>query len=203
MPDFHLYALHEKVKPITMHMLQNRDVGYLLVRVTPQSGIAVMETLKREWRQIAPKSEFQGSFLDENTDRWYRKEEKLSQIYSLAAGIAIVLSCMGLFAIALLTIEQRTKEIGVRKVLGASVFSIVTLLSTDFLKLVVVAIVIASPVAWYAMHRWLEGFAYKIDVEWWVFALTGLLAVSIALLTVSYQSVKAALMNPVKSLRSE
>ncbi|MBC8151632.1 MAG: FtsX-like permease family protein, partial [Bacteroidetes bacterium] len=149
------------------------------------------------------KSEFQGSFLDENTDRWYRKEEKLSQMYTLAAGIAIVLSCMGLFAIALLTIQQRTKEIGVRKVLGASVGSIVALLSKDFLKLVLIAIVIASPIAWYAMNQWLKDFAYKIDIEWWVFAGAGLLAVSIALLTVSFQSVKAALMNPVKSLRSE
>ncbi|GAB3643474.1 ABC transporter permease [Spirosoma arcticum] len=202
-PDFHLYALHEKVKPITMHMSQNRDVGYLLVRVTPQSGVSVMETLKREWRQIAPKSEFQGSFLDENTNRWYRKEEKLSQMYSLAAGIAIGLSCMGLFAIALITIQQRTKEIGVRKVLGASVTSIVALLSKDFLKLVLIAIVIASPIAWYAMHRWLQDFAYKITIEWWVFGLAGLLAVGIALLTVSFQSIRAALMNPVKSLRSE
>ncbi len=202
-PDFHLYALREKVKPITMHLLQNRDVRYLLVRVTPQSMVPMMATLKREWQQISPKSEFQGSFLDENTDRWYRKEEKLSQMYTLAAGIAIVLSCMGLFAIALLTIQQRTKEIGVRKVLGASVASIVTLLSKDFLKLVLIAIVIASPIAWYAMNRWLQDFAYKIDIEWWVFAGAGLLAVGIALLTVSFQSIKAALMNPVKSLRSE
>ena len=207
-PDFHLYSLKEKEKPITMHMLQNRDVQYLLVRVhphrvTPQSALTMLEMLKREWLQIAPKSEFQGSFLDENTDRWYRKEEKLSQMFSLAAGIAIVLSCMGLFAIALLTIQQRTKEIGVRKVLGASVGSIVALLSKDFLKLVLIAIMIASPIAWYAMNRWLQDFAYKIDIEWWVFALAGLLAVGIALLTVSFQSVKAALMNPVKSLRSE
>ena len=202
-PDFHLYALREKVKPITLHMSQNRDVRYLLVRVTPQSEVAMMETLKREWRQIAPKSEFQGSFLDENTDRWYWKEEKLSQMFSLAAGIAIALSCMGLFAIALLTIQQRTKEIGVRKVLGASVASIVGLLSKDFLKLVLIAIVIASPIAWYAMNRWLQNFAYKIDIEWWIFAGAGVLATSVALLTVSCQSIKAALMNPVKSLRSE
>lgn len=202
-PDFHLYALREKVKPITLHMSQDSDVRYLLVRVVPQSEVTMMETLKREWRQIAPKSAFQGSFLNENTDRWYKKEEKLSQMFTLAAGIAIALSCMGLFAIALLTIQQRTKEIGVRKVLGASVASIVGLLAGDFLKLVLIAIAIASPIAWYAMNRWLQDFAYKTDVEWWVFAGAGLLAVVIALLTVSFQSVKAALMNPVKSLRSE
>ena len=163
----------------------------------------MMETLKREWRQIAPKSEFQASFLDENTDRWYKREERLSQMFSLAAGIAIVLSCMGLFAVALMSIQQRTKEIGVRKVLGASVVSIVALLSKDFLRLVLIALVIASPIAWWAMHQWLRDFAYQISIEWWVFGLAGLLAVGIALLTVSFQSVKAALMNPVKSLRSE
>ena len=110
---------------------------------------------------------------------------------------------MGLFSIALISIQQRTKEIGVRKVLGASVPSIVALLSKDFLKLVVIAILIASPLAWWAMDKWLRDFAYKIDIEWWVFALAGLLAVSIALLTVSFQSIRAALVNPVKSLRSE
>jgi putative ABC transport system permease protein len=115
----------------------------------------------------------------------------------------LLIACLGLFGLATFTAEQRTKEIGVRKVLGASVGSIVTLLSKDFLKLVLIAIVIASPIAWYAMHRWLQNFAYKIDIEWWVFALAGLLAVGIALLTVSFQSIKAALTNPVKSLRSE
>ncbi len=202
-PDFHLYALRDKIAPIVMHLHQTDDVQYLMVRVMPRNMVAMLETLKRDWRQIAPKSDFQGSFLDENTDRWYRKEERLSQMFSLASGIAILLSCLGLFAIALLTIEQRTKEIGVRKVLGASVTSIVTLLSGDFLKLVLVAIVIATPLAWYAMHQWLQDFAYKTDLEWWVFAGAGVLAIGIAFLTVSFQSVKAALMNPVKSLRSE
>src|SRR5919199_3038248 len=163
--------------------------------------VSMMETLKKEWRQIAPKSEFIGSFMNENTDRWYRREEKMAQMLSIAAGVAIALSCMGLFAIALLTIQQRTKEIGVRKVLGASVFSIVGLLSKDFLKLVVIAILIASPIAWYAMSQWLKDFAYRIDMEWWVFAIAGLLAISIALFTVSFQSIKAAFTNPIKSLR--
>ncbi|MBC8153538.1 MAG: FtsX-like permease family protein, partial [Bacteroidetes bacterium] len=125
------------------------------------------------------------------------------QIVLYFSGIAILISCLGLFGLAAFTAEQRTKEIGVRKVLGASVSSIVALLSKDFLKLVLIAIVVASPIAWFAMNRWLQDFAYKIDIEWWVFALAGLLAVGIALLTVSFQSVKAALMNPVKSLKSE
>ena len=124
-------------------------------------------------------------------------------MFNFFAGIAILVSCLGLFGLAAYTAEQRTKEIGVRKVLGASVGNIVALLSKDFLKLVLVGIFIASPLAWYLMNGWLQGFAYKISIEWWVFALAGLLAVGIALLTVSFQSVKAALTNPVKSLRTE
>ncbi|MCX6214310.1 ABC transporter permease [Spirosoma sp.] len=201
--DFNLYSLHEEAKPITLQMESSAPIQYILVRVNPQNLTGAMETIKSAWKSIAPKQEFIGSFLDENTERWYRKEQRLSTIFSTAAGIAILLSCMGLFSIALLTIEQRTKEIGVRKVLGASVASIVTLLTKDFLKLVFAAILIASPLAWWAMDNWLQDFAYKIDIAWWVFAVAGLLAVVIALLTVSYQSVKAALMNPVKSLKTE
>ncbi|MBD2757021.1 ABC transporter permease [Spirosoma validum] len=201
--DFNLYSLHQEAKPIALQMQTNDPVRYVLIRVNPQNLTGAMDIIKTAWKTIAPKQEFIGSFLDENTERWYKREERLSNIFSAAAGIAIVLSCMGLFAIALLTIQQRTKEIGVRKVLGASVFSIVGLLSKDFMKLVIAAIIIASPIAWYAMDKWLADFAYKIDIEWWVFAVAGLLAITIALLTVSFQSVKAALMNPVKSLKTE
>ena len=124
-------------------------------------------------------------------------------LYRVFAGLCVFIACLGLFGLSAFTAEARTKEIGVRKVLGASVSSIVALLSKDFLKLVLIAILIASPIAWWAMNRWLQDFTYRISIEWWVFALAGLLAVGIALLTVSFQSVKAALMNPVKSLRSE
>jgi putative ABC transport system permease protein len=202
-PDFHLYALRNEIKPIALHLQQDSDVRYLLVRAAPQGVLPLMETLRQEWRQIAPRAEFLGSFLNENTDRWYRREERLGQMFSLAAGIAIALSCTGLFAVALLSIQQRTKEIGVRKVLGASVLSLVGLLSKDFLQLVLLALVIASPLAWWAMNQWLADFPYRIAVEWWIFAATGALALAIAFLTVSVQSVKAALMNPVKSLRTE
>ena len=201
--DFNLYSLHQKAAPIVLQMEPDKAISYLLVRVAPTNLSGAMETVRVAWKSIAPKQEFSGSFLDENTDRWYRREARLSRLFTTAAGIAIFLSCMGLFAVAVMRTEQRTKEIGVRKVLGASVTSIVALLSQDFLKLVLIAIVIASPIAWYAMNRWLQDFAYKITIEWWVFALAGLLAVGIALLTVSFQSIKAALMNPVKSLRSE
>ena len=201
--DFNLYSLHQEAQPVTLQMQSNWPISYILVRVNPQNLTGAMETIKRVWKTIAPRQEFIGSFLDENTERWYKKEQRLATIFSSAAGVAILLSCMGLFAIALITIQQRTKEIGVRKVLGASVTSIVTLLSKDFLKLVIVAILIAAPIGWWAMNKWLADFAYKINIDWWVFALAGGLAIFIALITVSFQSIKAALMNPVKSLRSE
>lgn len=202
-PDFHLYSLHDKIDALTMQIGKSNSMAYALLRLKPGKMIAVMDKVKKFWKSELPDKEFQGSFLDENTDRWFKKEQQLSTIYSIAAAISIIISCMGLFAIALLMIEQRIKEIGVRKSLGASVRSIVEMLSKDFIKLVLVAIVIASPIAWYAMNNWLKDFAYHITIQWWVFAATGLLAIVIALLTVSYQSIRAALMNPVKSLRSE
>jgi ABC-type antimicrobial peptide transport system permease subunit len=127
----------------------------------------------------------------------------VSKLANYFAFLAIFISCLGLFGLATFTAEQHTKEIGVRKVLGASVSHIVSQLSFSFLKPVAIALLIAFPIAWYAMNRWLQGFAYKIDIEWWMFALAGLLTIGIALLTVSYQSVKAALVNPVKSMRTE
>ncbi|WP_435357055.1 ABC transporter permease [Emticicia sp. SJ17W-69] len=203
-PDFNLYSLHEKREAITLQLTRKmRGVTYILVRVNPQNMSASMDLVKKTWKEIAPETEFQGSFIDENVNRWYKKEERLSQIFTTAAGIAILLSCMGLFAIALIVIEQRTKEIGVRKVLGASIPNIVTLISKDFLKLVLVAFVIATPIGYYLMSKWLEDFAYKTDLSWWIFALAGIASLVIALITVSYQSIKAALMNPVKSLKTE
>ena len=133
----------------------------------------------------------------------YKKEQQFAQILNTATGIAIFISCMGLFGLVAFTTRQRTKEIGIRKVLGASVTQIVQLLSKDFLKLVILGIVIASPIAYWAMNKWLQDFAYRIDIEWWIFALAGIVAIVIALLTVSYQSIRAAMVNPVKSLRTE
>ncbi len=162
-----------------------------------------VEQIKATYARVFPEVAFAGRFYEEVLERYYEAEQRMGLLYRVFAVLTIFIACLGLFGLAAFTAEQRTKEIGVRKVLGASVASIVALLSKDFLKLVLIAILIASPVAWYAMSRWLEGFAYKIDIEWWGFGLAGLLAVGIALLTVSVQSVKAALTNPVKSLRSE
>src|SRR5258706_9609265 len=140
---------------------------------------------------------------DENMDHFYKSESRWSSIVGWAGGISIFLACLGLFGLAALAAVNRTKEIGIRKVLGASLSGIVGLLSKDFLKLVVIALVIASPLAWYFMHNWLQGFAYRINIGWYVFAITGIVAVLIALLTISLQAIKAAVAKPVKSLRSE
>jgi putative ABC transport system permease protein len=191
-----------------------RNIGALSLVLSPQSGAvsfrlsgtdvpALLRQIEAKWKQFAPGQPFSYSFLQDSFDQMYRAEQRVGTVVLLFSVLAILIACLGLFGLAAFMAEQRTKEIGVRKVLGASVPNIVGLLSKDFLKLVVIAIVIASPLAWYAMNSWLKDFAYKIDIEWWVFALAGTLAVAIALLTVSFQSIKAALMNPVNSLRSE
>ncbi|SFF30450.1 ABC transporter permease [Spirosoma endophyticum] len=161
------------------------------------------EQIKAIYARVYPEVAFSGKFYDEELNTYYAADQQLGLLYRVFAGLTLFIACLGLFGLATFTAEQRTKEIGVRKVLGASISSIVALLSKDFLKLVLIAIVIASPIAYYAMNRWLQDFAHRIDISGWVFALSGLLAVGIALLTVSYQSIKAALMNPAKSLRSE
>lgn len=201
--DFHFKSLHRELAPLTMTVRPNWGITYIFIRVQPDNLPASMELIKTAWKEVNPKAPFLGSFLDENTDRTYSGETRLSQIFISGAVLAILISCMGLFAIALLAILQRTKEIGIRKVLGASVPHIVGLVSKDFLVLVLIAIVIATPIAWYAMHNWLQSFHYRIDIAWWVFALAGIIALLIAFITLSLQSVKAALRNPVNSLRSE
>ncbi|MBD2756929.1 ABC transporter permease [Spirosoma sp. BT704] len=202
-PDYHLYSLQQEKKPITMHLSHSEPISYIFVRVTPQSLNTSMGKLRGIWGEIAPGAEFTGSFLDENIDAWYRNEDSMAQVFSFASGIAILLSCLGLFAVALMAIEQRTKEIGVRKVLGASIPGIVLLLSRDFVKLVLIALAIATPLTWFLMNQWLAEYPYRIDISIWVFVLVGGAAVLIALATVSFHSIKAALVNPVKSLRSE
>ena len=199
--DFHFKSLHERISPLVMTL--GNTAGTMIVKVKTQNIAGVLAALESNWKQFKAEGPFAYSFLDERFQATYRAEQKAGQILGIFAGLTIFVACLGLFGLATFTAEQRTKEIGVRKVLGASLTSIVSLLSRDFLKLVLVAIVLAAPIAGYAMNRWLQDFAYRIDLEWWVFALAGLLAVGIALLTVSFQSVKAALMNPVKSLRSE
>ncbi|HEY6978639.1 MAG TPA: FtsX-like permease family protein, partial [Chitinophagaceae bacterium] len=142
-------------------------------------------------------------FLDEHFNKQYANDQLFGKVFTIFASFAIFIACLGLLGLSLFATAQRTKEIGVRKVLGASVSNIVMLLSKDFIKLVLIAFIIASPVAWYIMHTWLQDFAYRINISWWIFIAAGLLALIIALLTISFQSIKAAVANPVKSLRTE
>lgn len=200
--DFVFNSARDKIPP-TILFLRPEWNGTLYVRTAGQNTKQALAAAERVWKQNSPQYPFAYAFLDDSYDQLYKAEQRTGQLFQFFAGIAILISCLGLFGLAAYTAEQRTKEIGVRKVLGASIFSIVGLLSKDFLTLVIVAIVIASPLAWWAMNAWLKDFAYKITIEWWVLALAGILAVGIALLTVSFQSIRAALMDPVKSLRSE
>ncbi|MVM32564.1 FtsX-like permease family protein [Spirosoma sp. HMF4905] len=205
--DFHEQSFHEKISPVFIGYMprQAKDIGVKLATKGGQLSDlkATLASIEQQWKAVYPDNKFDYAFLDESIANLYEKEQKTGQLVNMATAIAILISCMGLFGLATFTAQQRTKEIGVRKVLGASVPSIVALLSKDFLVLVVIALVIASPIAWWAMSQWLKDFAYKVDLEWWVFALAGILAIVIALLTVGFQSIKAALTNPVKSLRSE
>ncbi|NIJ51809.1 ABC transporter permease [Dyadobacter arcticus] len=199
--NFHFESLRKNIGALSLTL----QPSYGLVAISLEGGnyINTINQVQALWKQMAPGQPFNYRFMDEDFDNVYRSEQRIGQIFITFAVISILIGCLGLFGLSAYTAERRTKEIGVRKVLGASVSNIVALLSKDFLKLVLLSIVIGSPIAWYGMNTWLKEFAYHIDIAWWMFALAGLLAIVIALLTVSFQSIKAALMNPVKSLKSE
>jgi putative ABC transport system permease protein len=199
--DFHFKSFHERISPLLMVMGKNEGTIILKAKTRDVSGLVA--SLQKQWAAFKTGVPFDYYFLDESLRNTYLAEQKTGRILGVFAGLTIFVACLGLFGLAMFTAEQRQKEIGVRKVLGATTASVVGLLSKDVLKPVLVAIVLASPIAWFAMSRWLQDFAYKVAIEWWMFAIAGVLAVAVALLTVSFQSVKAALMNPVRSLRSE
>jgi ABC-type antimicrobial peptide transport system permease subunit len=201
-PDFHLYSMHEKTEPITIS-ISDKALSYLLIRVNTNNTSATMDIVKLAYARVEPGIEFKGSFVNENIERWYETEQMLSRMFSIAAIVAIVLSCMGLFGIAFIAIKQRVKEIGVRKVLGASVSNVAVLVTKEFIRPVMLAMVIATPIAWWAMSQWLQDFPYRVNIQWTVFVAVGLIAVLISIATVASQAIKAALANPVKSLRSE
>jgi ABC-type antimicrobial peptide transport system permease subunit len=201
--DFHFNSLHEAIEPLIIRLDNNWNWGTILVRTKAGKTQEAITGLEKICKALNPKFPFTYQFSDQEYARLYKSEQVVSKLSNFFAFLAIFISCLGLFGLATFTSEQRTKEIGVRKVLGASVSDIVSLLSTNFLKPVAIAMLIAFPVAWYAMNYWLLDFAYKIDIEWWMFAIVGLLTIGIALLTVSYQSIKSAIVNPVKSLRTE
>jgi len=200
--NFHYASLRELIEPLAM-VYAPRTQAYFSVRISGSNLPATLTHLQTMFTEAFPGNPFSYTFLDESLQGQYKAEIRFGQLIGALSVLAILIACMGLFGLTAYSFSKRTKEIGMRKVLGASVSSIVLLLSQDFLKLVVISIVIASPLAWYAMDWWLQDFAYKVGIDWWLFLLAGGLAVGISLLTVSFQSLKAALMNPVKSLRTE
>ncbi|RIV17349.1 ABC transporter permease [Fibrisoma montanum] len=200
--DFHLRSLHNQIEPLVLVLHPDRGDN-LLIRVAPRNVPAALDYVRETYEAVNPGQPFEYAFLDQIFAEQYRSDERKGGLFLGFSGIAIFIAYLGLFGLATFTAEQRTKEIGVRKVLGASVTSIVTLLSKDFMKLVFIAIVLATPLAWYAMHQWLQNFAYKIAIDWWMFVLAGVTAVAVAVLTISVQSIKAAITNPVNSLRTE
>ncbi|MCU0324599.1 MAG: ABC transporter permease [Spirosomaceae bacterium] len=200
--NFNYASLRENVASLSM-CIAKRPYGMISVRVHSDNFKQSIAKIEEKWKARAGGTPLNYEFLDDAFDNMYRNEQRIGKVFISFAVLAILIACLGLFGLAAFTVEQRTKEIGIRKVLGASVTSITTLLSRDFLKLVFVSIVIASPIAYYFMDKWLSDFVYRIKIEWWIFASAGILATLIAFVTVSYQAIKAALVNPMKSLKTE
>jgi len=199
--DFNFESMKDEVGGLCLVL--GNSPGMMAVKISGENLPATVAAITSQWKEFLPQQTIRFTFLDESFAGMYANVQRMGTIFSYFAVLAIVIACLGLFGLAAFTTEQRTKEIGIRKVLGASVAGIVRMLSSDFVKLVLISILIASPIAWWAMGKWLEDFAYRIDIQWWVFAVAGLAAVLIALLTVSWQAVRAAVANPVDSLRNE
>ncbi len=201
--DFHYRPFKEKLMPQMFHQYADYAPYKFFVKIRPGNPAPALAAMQKAWSNVVADLPFKYSFLDESLNNFYKTEKKWSNIIGWAGGISVFLACLGLFGLAALAAINRTKEIGIRKVLGASLPTIVKLLSKDFLKLVVVALVIAAPFAWYFMNKWLQDFAYRISIGWWIFILAGSLALIIAFITIGFQAVKAGIANPVAALRSE
>jgi putative ABC transport system permease protein len=199
--DFNFNSLHENVSPVILTLADNN--GGLSVRVQTNNLPTLMAQINAAWKELNPNIQINYSFMDQDFDASYRTEQRTGQIFIVFTTLAIVIACLGLFGLAAYAAEQRTKEIGIRKVLGASVAAITGMLSVDFVKLVGISILIASPIAWYLMNLWLRDFAYRISIQWWVLVVAAAGALIIAIITVSFQSIKAAIANPVDSLKNE
>lgn len=199
--DFHFKSLHELISPLVMVL--GNGAGTMILKVKTKDIPGLLKDIKKKWDALTPEAPLTYSFLDDRVWHTYEAEQRTGLILGIFAGLAILVACLGLFGLVMYAAEQRTKEIGIRKVLGANVSNIVGMLSKDFLKLVIVAIVIATPITWWVMSKWLQSFAYRTHISWWMFFVAGALAVLIALITVSFQAVKAAVANPVESLRTE
>lgn len=199
--DFNFRSLREKVEPMVLKLGKNN--GAVSVKANTANLPALMSQVKNVWSKFSPGLQMNYSFMDQDFDAIYRSEQRVGKIFVIFTVLAIIVACLGLFGLAAYAAEQRTKEIGIRKVLGADVSSIVAMLSRDFVKLVLLAVAVAAPLGWYLMNKWLQDFAYRVHIQWWVIAVAGIAALLIAFVTISFQSVKAALLNPVNSLKDE
>jgi ABC-type antimicrobial peptide transport system permease subunit len=205
--DFHQGSFHELIAPLIIGHLPEveRDLGIRFATTGENVGDlhAALTAIGKIWKEVYPDQEFGYSFLDEQVASMYENDQKTAKLVRAATLITIFISCLGLFGLVLFTAQRKTKEIAIRKTIGASVANIVTMLCKEFVSLICVAILVASPVAWWVMHRWLDGFAYRLPISWWIFALAGAMAIVLALLTVSFRAIKAALVNPARSLRAD
>ncbi|MDJ1500805.1 ABC transporter permease [Xanthocytophaga agilis] len=201
--DFHFQSLHTPIRPLIAYLRNQHREGSIMVRIETGNTQRTLSEIETVCKKLNPEYPFTYYFTDQEYARQYQSEQVISRLSNYFAGLAIFIACLGLFGLASFSAEQRAKEIGIRKIVGASVGQIVLLFSADFLKLIVVAMLIAVPVAWYAVNEWLQGFAYRTEISWWIFVLAGIVTLVITILTISFQSIKAALQNPVKSLRTE
>lgn len=202
--NFHFESLHQKIVPLVLLVARSpNNYGRISIKVSGAGSAAALAHIEKTWKTFLPSTPYEYSFLDENFAKLYKAEERQRTLFTTFSFIAIFIACLGLFGLSAFAISQRIKEIGIRKVLGADVSTIVVLLSKDFLKLVGFSALIAFPVAWFAMNKWLQDFAYRVDMPWWIFIVAGIVAAVIALVTISFQAIKAAVANPVKSLRTE
>jgi putative ABC transport system permease protein len=202
--DFHTYSLQHKVEPMVLLMPPASSMeDNLYVKINTAKTTEALAFIEKVYKQFDKANPVEFNFLDQNFAKQYAAEQKQEQLSLIFTLLAVFIACLGLFGLAAFTAQQRVKEIGVRKVLGATVTSITIMLGKDFIKLVFLSILIAAPIAWYAMNKWLEDFAYRINIGWGVFVIAGIIAMLIAIITVSFQAIKAAVANPVKSLRSE
>jgi putative ABC transport system permease protein len=206
--DFNYMKASQQIEPMLLYEHHGTPpivwkAGYFFMRIKAGNPSKALAAIQAAWKKLAPEYPVKYKFLDEDLNRFYESETKLSAILSSAGGIAVFLACLGLFGLVILSVVNRTKEIGIRKVLGASIATIINILSKDFLKLVVIALIIATPIAWIIMNKWLQDYAYRVELGWWVFAITGAAIIAIAFLTMLFHAVKAAIKNPVESLRTE
>ena len=201
--DFHYEDLHLAIMPFSFTLSNSHNYNYLVVHGNKQDLRTLLSQVENAWHTLIPNEPLEYQFMDEQFQKNYEAQDKLAWMVGFFTVIAILISCLGLFGLATFSAEQRTKEIGIRKVLGASVSNIILLISKDFIQPVLIAIVIASPAAWWIMHTWLQDFAYRTGIGWTVFLLSGLLACLVAFITISSQSLRAAVSNPVNSLRTE